>query len=703
MAINFEYGSFSKPVESSDKQDKNDKQDNSRLHNVDMQALMSNVKSGPNFTKDLQKPVKDEKVITDQYFAEELMPTFNKGLSSFKENNANMAAVNAIKENSKAAKIYESDEAFRKAFGIEEKATTKPTLQLANKQDTVPGQVDMTNRLPSLQNMVKVSTVKDRPATGVNIDASEKGAENSQASKQVLEDRKSRDRSADASKMLAGKEAATQAEKDYKAFESTVKDGKFKGSVEKVGDTTIYKNENGVEVFRRQGDVATITKDGIRYSFNDKTGVKEVRGQDGKLEVRVFKNGIVETPDGAGNTIRLDAKNNRLAIVGADGKIVSELTDIKGHVKGNIKTLQYEKLDEMPKKNDPKALAEQMERLFNEGKQGQITFKDGSVAYLNEKRDKDGKLLGRFFTFVSLDGTMASRAKDGTVMHRTADGQVSIVTPQGEVRKATEQQLAVLRARFTPKDLNNTLAAFGMVAEDGTTTTVTGNTTRVENNEARITQTAQGTVIFEDKESGTSINHNPSTPGFKVSTADGRTVKSGRNGVSIETKSGRPILVDTNGTITDTRNGTVLDNKGMRTADGINYDSRTGSTSFGNGDVLDSHGVLRSGDSLSHGAKDSTEMAMEAKAHSAVASAESIASSILAKAASGRVSSGDIAALNSVISGLEVNIKALSDETDPSAMIRLMMAKESVSSSRDRAQDTANLQKDGKAPLGMVA
>lgn len=700
MATNFEYGSFSKPVESGDKQEKND---NSRLHNVDMNSLMSNVKSGPTFTKDLQKPVKEENVISKKYFEEELMPTFNKELVNFKENNANVAAVSAIKENSKAAKIYESDEAFRKAFGIEEKATTKPTFQLANKQDAVPCRVDMTNGLPSLQNMVKVSTVKDRPATSDNIEASERGAENSQASLKTLEDRKSRDRSADAQKMLASKDAATQAEKDYKGFESTVKDGKFKGSVEKVGDTTIYKNENGVEVFRRQGDVATITKDGIRYSFNEKTGVKEVRGQDGKLEVRVFKDGLVETPDGAGNTIRLDAKNNRLAIVGADGKIVSELTDVNGNVKGNIKSLQYEKIDEMPKKDDPKALAEQMERLFAAGKQGQITFKDGSVAYLNEERDANGQLIGRFFTFVSLDGTMASRAKDGTVMHRSKDGQVTVVTPQGEVRRATEKQLEILRQSFTPKDLKNTLAAFGIVAEDGTTTTVTGNTTRVENQDARITQTAQGTVIFEDKESGTSISHNSSTPGFKVSTADGRTVKSGRNGVSIDTKSGKPILVDTNGAITDTRNGTVMDDRGIRTTDGINYDSRTGTASFGNGDVLDSHGVLHSVDGLSHGAKDSTEMAMEAKAHSAVASAESIASSILAKAASGRVSSGDIAALNSVISGLEVNIKALSDETDPSAMIRLMMAKESVSSSRDRAQDTANLQKDGKAPMGMVA
>lgn len=703
MAINFEYGSFSKPVESSDKQDKNDKQDNSRLHHVDMNSLMTDLKSGPTFTKDLQKPAKEENLISKKYFEEELMPTFNKELVNFKENNANVAAVSAIKENSKAAKIYESDEAFRKAFGIEEKATTKPTFQLTNKQDAVPCQVDMTNGLPSLQNMVKVSTVKDRPATRDNIEANERGAENSQASLKTLEDRKSRDRSADAQKMLASKDAATQAEKDYKGFESTVKDGKFKGSVEKVGDTTIYKNENGVEVFRRQGDVATITKDGIRYSFNEKTGVKEVRGQDGKLEVRVFKDGLVETPDGAGNTIRLDAKNNRLAIVGADGKIVSELTDVNGNVKGNIKSLQYEKIDEMPKKDDPKALAEQMERLFAAGKQGQITFKDGSVAYLNEERDANGQLIGRFFTFVSLDGTMASRAKDGTVMHRSKDGQVTVVTPQGEVRRATEKQLEILRQSFTPKDLKNTLAAFGIVAEDGTTTTVTGNTTRVETQDARITQTAQGTVIFEDKESGTSISHNSSTPGFKVSTADGRTVKSGRNGVSIDTKSGKPILVDTNGAITDTRNGTVMDDRGIRTTDGINYDSRTGAASFGNGDVLDSHGVLHSGDGLSRAVKDSTEMAMEAKAHSAVASAESIASSILAKAASGRVSSSDIAALNSVISGLEVNIKALSEETDPSAMIRLMMAKESVSSSRDRAQDTANLQKDGKAPMGLVA
>ena len=127
MATNFEYGSFSKPVESGDKQEKND---NSRLHNVDMNSLMSNVKSGPTFTKDLQKPVKEENVISKKYFEEELMPTFNKELVNFKENNANVAAVSAIKENSKAAKIYESDEAFRKAFGIEEKATTKPTFQL---------------------------------------------------------------------------------------------------------------------------------------------------------------------------------------------------------------------------------------------------------------------------------------------------------------------------------------------------------------------------------------------------------------------------------------------------------------------------------------------------------------------------------------------------------------------------------------------
>lgn len=698
MAINSDCGSFHKPVESSDKQDK---QDNSRLHNVDMKSLMSDIKTGPTFTKEVKFNEKGERLISDRYFQEKLLPTFESGLGSFKENNANVAAVSGFKENSKAAKIYESDEAFRKAFGITEKEAAKPAAALSDKLQPQACKVEASQSgLPSLDTLVKVRTASKHASTEGAI---ENGADTSLSTSSRLSETKAKDRSAEASKMLASRDAAAKAEQEYKGIENSAKDGKFKGSVEKVGDATIYKNEKGEEVFRRQGDVATVTKDGIRYSFNEKTGVKEVRGQDGKLQVRVFKDGQVETPDGAGNTIRLEPKSNRVAVIGADGKIISELTDIEGHVKGNVQSLQYQTVDEMPAKDDPRALTEQMDRLFAEKKLGQVTFKDGSVAYLNETTDENGKVTGRFFTYVNADGTMAARTENGTVFHVSKDKEVSVVSPRGGVRKATPEQIEELKKIFTPKDMQNTLAAFGIKAADGTTTTVTNGTTTVERDDAKITTSAQGTVIFEDKVTGNTFTKKPRTPGLTVSSADGRSIVMNPKGVNVDTGRGN-LQVDSNGTITDQRNGTVMDNKGIRTTDGINYDSQTGMTSFGNGDVLDSHGVLRSGDGLSHGiSKDSSEMAMEAKAHSAVASAESIASSILAKAASGKVSSGDIAALNAAISGLEVNIKALSEETDPSAMIRLMMAKDSVSSSRDRAQDVANLQKDGKAPLGLVA
>lgn len=697
MAINSDCGSFHKPVESSDKQDK---QDNSRLHNVDMKSLMSDIKTGPTFTKEVKYNEKGERLISDRYFQEKLLPTFESGLGSFKENNANVAAVSGFKENSKVAKIYESDEAFRKAFGIAEKEAAKPAVALSDKPMPEACKVEASKNIPSLDTLVKVRTVSKQAATEGAI---ENGADTSLSSSSRLSETKAKDRSAEASKMLASRDAAAQAEQEYKGIENSAKDGKFKGSVERVGDATIYKNEKGEEVFRRQGDIATVTKDGIRYSFNEKTGVKEVRGQDGKLQVRVFKDGQVETPDGAGNTIRLEPKSNRVAVIGADGKIISELTDIEGNVKGNVQSLQYQTVDEMPAKDDPKALTEQMDRLFAEKKLGQVTFKDGSVAYLNETTDENGRVTGRFFTYVNADGTMAARTENGTVFHVSKDKQVSVVSPWGGVRKATPEQIEELKKIFTPKDMQNTLAAFGIKAADGTTTTVTNGTTTVERDDAKITTSAQGTVIFEDKVTGNTFTKKPRTPGLTVSSADGRSIVMNPKGVTVDTGRGN-LQVDNNGTITDQRNGTVMDNKGIRTTDGINYNSQTGMTSFGNGDVLDAHGVLRSGDGLSHGiSKDSSEMAMEAKAHSAVASAESIASSILAKAASGKVSSGDIAALNAAISGLEVNIKALSEETDPSAMIRLMMAKDSVSSSRDRAQDIANLQKDGKAPLDMVA
>ena len=323
-----------------------------------------------------------------------------------------------------------------------------------------------------------------------------------------------------------------------------------------------------------------------------------------------------------------------------------------------------------------------------------------------EVKDANGKVVpgnqNRKSAFISHDGTVMQEVDGAFVFRRNAKdakgnliGEAGIVDAAGKVHMAGSAIYNQLKARIGEGELEKILAALnnGKIQTDNGSTIAKGDRSpdssaatpkfssiTAENGDVRTTNRVGGIQTATVLANGAEVNLTPGTTTTDIKLADGRRIRSDKDG----TTTIGDIKADRKGAITDLRNGTRMDDNGMRTTDGTSYNSRTGTASFSDGTSVDSHGsVFRTQDGSP--SQKAQLVAMESKALSAAASAESMAASVMAKAASGRVTSGDIAALSSTLGGLEYNLKALADQSDLTAMVRLMMTKGTVSESLAKA------------------
>jgi len=498
-------------------------------------------------------------------------------------------------------------------------------------------------------------------------------------------------------------------ETTFNQFAEIEKNAKPGEKLEKEGDAIVKRNERGEEIFRREGSVVTITKDGRSYVMDEKTGTREVWSADGKLELRRYSSGLLETSDGGDGLIRVNPNTGATWMTDKNGNIISDIRNTTDG--GKILEVQNTKIltvNETIDTSDAAALAALINQKEKEGFSGVIHFKNGSllVNMSAEVKDANGKVVpgnqNRKSAFISHDGTVMQEVDGAFVFRRNAKdakgnliGEAGIVDAAGKVHMAGSAIYNQLKARIGEGELEKILAALnnGKIQTDNGSTIAKGDRSpdssaatpkfssiTAENGDVRTTNRVGGIQTATVLANGAEVNLTPGTTTTDIKLADGRRIRSDKDG----TTTIGDIKADRKGAITDLRNGTRMDDNGMRTTDGTSYNSRTGTASFSDGTSVDSHGsVFRTQDGSP--SQKAQLVAMESKALSAAASAESMAASVMAKAASGRVTSGDIAALSSTLGGLEYNLKALADQSDLTAMVRLMMTKGTVSESLAKA------------------
>lgn len=171
-----------------------------------------------------------------------VLPALSLQVEDFKRNTRVYDTVGKINEIGESDKAYAYDEDFKKAFGLDKTAKitsgeADDSSQVCKVDAPAPCNIDF---LPNVKSTVAKVETQDK----LMQDGAGKVVGN-------------KDRHKEAGKVAAADAALDKALDGYQSTEAALKEGKHKGTVEKVGDTTIYKNEQGQEVFRRQGDKVT--------------------------------------------------------------------------------------------------------------------------------------------------------------------------------------------------------------------------------------------------------------------------------------------------------------------------------------------------------------------------------------------------------------------------------------------------------------
>ncbi|HNA74679.1 MAG TPA: hypothetical protein PKW73_15130, partial [Candidatus Obscuribacter sp.] len=230
-------------------------------------------------------------------------------------------------------------------------------------------------------------------------------------------------------------------ETTFNQFAEIEKNAKPGEKLEKEGDAIVKRNERGEEIFRREGSVVTITKDGRSYVMDEKTGTREVWSADGKLELRRYSSGLLETSDGGDGLIRVNPNTGATWMTDKNGNIISDIRNTTDG--GKILEVQNTKIltvNETIDTSDAAALAALINQKEKEGFSGVIHFKNGSllVNMSAEVKDANGKVVpgnqNRKSAFISHDGTVMQEVDGAFVFRRNAkDAKGNLIGEAGIV------------------------------------------------------------------------------------------------------------------------------------------------------------------------------------------------------------------------------------------------------------------------------
>lgn len=439
----------------------------------------------------------------------------------------------------------------------------------------------------------------------------------------------------------------------------------------------IRRDAHGHEVFRKEGDIATVTApDGRHYKYNNKTHETQAFDENGKEIMRKHADGSIDFvhPDGSfvrkiGQFIETHGKDGKLGCVIElkDGKI--QEIDLRDYIK-----IKRERLGLFDGKGSAPApsVFSALDKALAAQKQGVTVATDATIT-----TDQNGQTMIR-----SVDGKGSYIFVDkDTAIFRDAQGHMEIIKRDGRKTDVPPDKVSELTKKYGPAMQTMMEAAAGIqrvLTARGLVTVVNngqGDTTVTGPDGAKVHQTAIGLTATDA--AGTTVEVAPNGTGA-IKAPDGQDIQIAGGHLRYQ---GLDLSPD--GNVRDTKNGTQIDNRGIQLADGTRFDNESGHIRFADGVELGRNGEVVDSGSGSGSGKTSAVAQAEASSRAAEASsmasrAESIASSVAAKAASGRLTAGDVAMLQAALGGLERSLQMLDNETDMTSLVRLMMGKGTV-------------------------
>lgn len=480
---------------------------------------------------------------------------------------------------------------------------------------------------------------------------------------------------------------------------------KQQGDLVKLGDKLVKYNNKGEVIYSREGSIVTVTEGGKNYVYDEATKVREVWGPNG-LEVRVKPDGTSEVPDGKGGYIRFDREGKKIWTVNEKGNISGKVVQTAdGRAVYKTNNTDYQRIYTDIDTSNPAKLKEVMERLYKEGKRGAIEFNNATILLtefkINEGKDNE-KTIPEYLLLTN-DGMLIKRLGENSLV-KTADGQISLIDKDGRqhlrgtssFQELSQQINEKFSHWFSGNYIEDSISRLesNKVTSIDQQTTLSGDRdrngkfseTRIETADSTIRTRGDKTTITNNQ-NGMVLDIEQGKPGFNITTADGRKIERDNQGLKIGD-------LRVNGTnVTDERTGVRMSERGIESSQ-VRYDSSTGRASFSDGSALEADGtyVRMSNTLVSDSSKKAAQQAAEGRAMGLARAAEAQALSLIAKAASGRVSASDIDALSASLGSIEGSIKALSDQGDMISMVKLMMTKGTVSESLGKAQQMAGKQ-----------
>gem|GEM_PF-3890417 len=473
---------------------------------------------------------------------------------------------------------------------------------------------------------------------------------------------------------------------------------------EKVADGFVHKDSNGKIDFERHGDIESRhNPDGSISTMNVRTQEKTLTDKDGNLLFTYDKNGVNgHTPDGTVLTFKHGC--DEVTVKPKEGPAIKAGRDANGALTAQIEGTNI-------RVETRQAIA----GIADAPIQIQGTYFNGTAditIMTNAKviRAKNGHTM-----YVGDDGISAMTLDEHSQVVRYPDqpnsftifyndGRPKLVISADQVEGKFKDPQQIAKLKFVIDSLRH----YGQTGElndnagNRITTDSTGKTT-ASTVDATTTTNAAGQTIATAVASGEQLVMDTKAKTTTVVNAAGET-----QGVIDFKTPGKPGFTTNAYTLHNdqitTVNGDVYGPRDIQFHDGFKFcedgtiQDQTGNRFNAEGDMTYDHER-----STAKSSSESTHAAESSRAKAQVSQAESIASSIRARVASGHVSASDIAALYSQMSSLSAMVGSLSQIDDSSVLVAAMMAKDEIAGSLEVANSTLGQRHEQKAVMENLA
>ncbi|MBU6454263.1 MAG: hypothetical protein KGS72_20970 [Cyanobacteria bacterium REEB67] len=469
--------------------------------------------------------------------------------------------------------------------------------------------------------------------------------------------------------------------------ESTGTQGRDSGTTTNCADGKIHRDANGKIDWEKHGDITTKrSADGINVSVNGKTHEISVTDDKGQNLLKKGADGKwhFDIPGGSGKSwVEIDAKTGKATIYDNGRPISAKIAN--GRFEEEVGNTHITASDANILPNLGSTVGSTFNGLFS----GKARIERGADGIKIDAADGSGMWVGK-------DGSAGMRLADGTTIAMDAAKKITVYHKDGTHEEMSKEQLAKMlgtdRARAI-KAVVEQLRHFNETGKltDGNGSEITASNTNgsktptlaAKTADVTVTSTGSAPMVIAAAHSGLKQEVNLQANTIDVIGADGKkagTIGSENGHTTYTTASykfdGSEAILNDGTQITDHgavfRDGTNIHDDGTIEKNGVTFDSAGEVTSY-----------RASKSSGATGGR--SETSVENIARAQVSEAESIASSIRSRAASGYVTASDIAALQSSLASLSVLVCSLAQFPDAGVLAGAVMAEDDVAGSMELA------------------